>query len=100
MPLSLTLMTSAGMRGARLTEVSSETWKVRRSRLLMPMISRRNAGRFEFFGVVGFHKSGHAASRGQFAEGAELGFVEDGGDQEDGVGSGGGGFEDVVFGRW
>ena len=37
-------------------------------------------------------------SRGQFAEGAQLRFVENRDDQQDGVGADGGGFEDVVFG--
>src|SRR3954452_1380895 len=47
---------------------------------------------------MGFDESGHPAGCGKFAEGAEFGFVEDGDDQEDSVGSRRGRFADVVFG--
>ena len=99
MPLSLTFDDASGNCGASANEVSSETWKVRRSRLLTPTISAPDRrARSSSPRIVNFHQRRHSKFPRQFAKVPELGFVENRGNQQDGVRADGSGFDDVIVG--
>src|ERR1700682_1661850 len=102
MPLSAILIVSVGICEARRRQVSMSTSKVWRLRLLTPMMRPPEAmaragteGQRESVFIVDLHQSRHAVLFGEFAEVAQFGFCEDGGNEQDGVGAVRGGFDDV-----
>ena len=96
MPLSLILTTESGMRLANRSDVSRRHLEGMQIAIVDADDFRAGSERLvELFGIVHLNQGGHSVFRGKLAKAPHPGHVEHGCDQQNGVGSMGGGFDHV-----